>query len=180
MPKESSIEKKFHQSVKSLPPERKARSPKKLQLKIAKKKPGHLLLRVPEESSVKRKRPRGTVEHFEPEESSSEPEQSPIKKKRTKTSSGFDQKKSASKIRPCRSEENNEDGPLQIKPSSVTMKKKLLSKTGTGLFQFKNQPYNNPGLEIIQESIEMPGKEPKKDETSKNISINTGKLKKQN
>ncbi|GFY59729.1 hypothetical protein TNIN_304121, partial [Trichonephila inaurata madagascariensis] len=72
---------------------------------------------VPEESSVKRKRPIGTVEHFEPEESPSEHEQSPIKKKRTKTSSGFDQKKSASKIRPCRNENINEEGPLRINRS---------------------------------------------------------------
>ncbi|GFY39648.1 CENP-C_C domain-containing protein [Trichonephila inaurata madagascariensis] len=68
---------------------------------------------VPEESSVKRKRPRGTVEHFEPEESPSEPEQLPTKKKRTRTP---DQKNSASKIMSSRSKNNNE-GPLRINPS---------------------------------------------------------------
>ncbi|GFY43361.1 CENP-C_C domain-containing protein [Trichonephila inaurata madagascariensis] len=53
---------------------------------------------------------------FEPEESPSESEQSPIKKKRTLTPSGFSQKKS-SKIRPSRNENNNEEGPLRINPS---------------------------------------------------------------
>ncbi|GFY72518.1 hypothetical protein TNIN_164001 [Trichonephila inaurata madagascariensis] len=65
----------------------------------------------------------------------------------------------------------NEEGQLRIKPSD-SKKKIRVSKTGTGLFQFKNQPYNNSEPETIQESIEMPEREPKKDETSKNISNN--------
>ncbi|GFY40170.1 CENP-C_C domain-containing protein [Trichonephila inaurata madagascariensis] len=65
----------------------------------------------------------------------------------------------------------NEEGQLGIKPSD-SKKNIRVSKTGTGLFQFKNQPYNNTGPETIQESIEMPEREPKKDETSKNISNN--------
>ncbi|GFY42847.1 CENP-C_C domain-containing protein [Trichonephila inaurata madagascariensis] len=65
----------------------------------------------------------------------------------------------------------NEEGQLRIKPSD-SKKKIRVSKTGTGLFQFKNQPYNNSEPETIQESIKMPEREPKKDETSKNISNN--------
>ncbi|GFS42449.1 CENP-C_C domain-containing protein [Trichonephila inaurata madagascariensis] len=65
----------------------------------------------------------------------------------------------------------NEEGQLRIKPSD-SKKKIRVSKTGTGMFQFKNQPYNNSEPETIQESIEMPEREPKKDETSKNISNN--------
>ncbi|GFS97506.1 hypothetical protein TNCV_4262821 [Trichonephila clavipes] len=70
---------------------------------------------VPEESSVKRKRSRCAVEHFDPEECPSEPEQLPFKKG-TKITSGFVQKKYASKVRKSRCENNNE-GSLRINPS---------------------------------------------------------------
>ncbi|GFY43318.1 hypothetical protein TNIN_488371 [Trichonephila inaurata madagascariensis] len=76
---------------------------------------------VLEEPSVKRKRPRATVEHFEPEETPSESEQSPVKKGKTRINTGLYHKKSASKVRPSRSENNNEE-PLRIKPS-VTKKR---------------------------------------------------------
>ncbi|GFT32195.1 hypothetical protein TNCV_1034751 [Trichonephila clavipes] len=73
---------------------------------------------VLEEPSMKRKRPRVTVEHFEPEESPSEPEQSPIKKGRTtRKLAGLHQNKSYSKVKPSRSGDNNEEGPLRIKPT---------------------------------------------------------------
>ncbi|GFW51676.1 CENP-C_C domain-containing protein [Trichonephila clavipes] len=76
---------------------------------------------VPDESSVNIKRRRVTVEHFEPEECSSEPEQSPGKKGRTMTRSCFDKKKSASKDRSSRSENNSEAGPLRIAKKKSSM-----------------------------------------------------------
>ncbi|GFS49462.1 hypothetical protein TNIN_356211 [Trichonephila inaurata madagascariensis] len=61
-----------------------------------------------------------------------------------------------------------EEGPLRIKPSSVIKKKIHVSKTGTGPFQ----PCIDYGPDTIDvlESVEIPERESKKDETSKNIS----------
>ncbi|GFS97018.1 hypothetical protein TNCV_4433141 [Trichonephila clavipes] len=63
---------------------------------------------------------------------------------------------------------HNEEGPLRIKPSE-SKKKIHVSKTGTGLFQFKNQPciYYGPDTIEALKSIEIPEREPKKDKTSK-------------
>ncbi|GFY60388.1 CENP-C_C domain-containing protein [Trichonephila inaurata madagascariensis] len=107
---------------------------------------------VPEESSKKRKRPRETTEHFEPEESASEPEQSPVKKRTKIPSAAFDQKKSATKITPFRSGNNNEEGPLRKKPSvtkrhvdsSVKMSQKHSCQTRSNVQVEYDSPRTSP------------------------------------
>ncbi|GFS98449.1 hypothetical protein TNCV_3478441 [Trichonephila clavipes] len=59
------------------------------------------------------------------------------------------------------------------KRSSVIKKGRHVSKTGTGQFQYKNQPCisNEPDVIEVLESIEIPVKDTKEEESSKNISM---------